>query len=137
MIPEDADDGIPHENPRDSKGKPGTRAPHVLLERNEEQISTLDLFGRNFVLLVGPEGDSWREGARAAAKQLGIELDIHEIGKNGVADPAGVFSSAYAITRSGAVLVRPDGFVAWRSKDAGGAAAFARALTSLLCRRAS
>ncbi len=137
VIPEDADDGIPHENPRDSKGKPGTRAPHVLLERNEEQISTLDLFGRNFVLLVGPEGDSWREGARAAAKQLGIELDIHEIGKNGVADPAGVFSSAYAITRSGAVLVRPDGFVAWRSKDAGGAAAFARALTSLLCRRAS
>ena len=139
VIPEDTDDGIPHENPRDSKGKPGTRAPHVLLERNGEQISTLDFFGRNFALLAGPEGDPWQESARAAAKQLGIELDICEIDKEGLADPAGAFSNAYGMTRSGAVLVRPDGFVAWRSKDAHGAsrATLADALTSLLCRTPS
>ncbi len=138
VIPDGTDDGIPHENPRDAKGRPGTRAPHVFLERNGERISTLDLFGRNFVLLAGPEGDSWRESARAA-KQLGIKLDICEIGKDGLGDPAGVFSSAYGVTRSGAVLVRPDGFVAWRSKDASGASAanLARALTALLCRTAS
>jgi putative polyketide hydroxylase len=136
VIPEGTDDGIPHENPRESKGKPGTRAPHVLLERNGERVSTLDLFGRNFALLAGPEGDAWRESARAAAKQLGIQLDICEIGKDGLADPAGVFSSAYDITRSGAVLVRPDGFVAWRSKDASGASpeSLARVFTSLLSR---
>jgi putative polyketide hydroxylase len=136
VIPEGTDDGVPHENPRESKGKPGTRAPHVFLERNGERISTLDLFGRNFALLAGPEGDAWRESGRAAAKQLGIQLDIREIGKDGLADPAGVFSSAYDITRSGAVLVRPDGFVAWRSKDASGASpeSLARVFTSLLSR---
>jgi putative polyketide hydroxylase len=136
VIPESPDDGVPHENPRESKGKPGTRAPHVFLERNGERASTLDLFGRNFALLAGPEGDAWRESARAAAKQLGIQLDIREIGKDGLADPAGVFSGAYGITRSGAVLVRPDGFVAWRSKDASGASpeSLARVFTSLLSR---
>ena len=139
VIPEGTEDGIPHENPRESRGKPGMRAPHVSLERNGEQISTLDLFGRNFALLAGPEGDPWRESGRAAAKQLGIKLDIFEIDKDGLTDSAGVFSSAYGITRSGAVLVRPDGFVAWRSKDASGASAatLARTLTSLLCRTAS
>jgi putative polyketide hydroxylase len=136
VIPESPDDGVPHENPRESRGKPGTRAPHVLLERNGERISTLDLFGRNFALLAGSEGNPWRESGRAAAKQLGIGLDVCEIGKDGLADPAGVFSSAYGMTRSGAVLVRPDGFVAWRSKDADGASpeSLARVLTSLLSR---
>lgn len=136
VIPEGADDGVPHENPRESKGRPGTRAPHVLLERNGETISTLDLFGGNFALLVGPEGGAWRESGRTTAKQLGVDLDIHEIGKGKLMDPGGAFSSAYGITRSGAVLVRPDGFVAWRSKDSNGASAptFTRALASILSR---
>lgn len=136
VIPDAVDDRIPHENPRESKGRPGTRAPHVFLERNGEKISTLDLFGRSFALLAGPEGDAWSESGLVAARQLDIALDIHEIGANGLIDPAGGFSSAYGIARSGAVLVRPDGFVAWRSKDASGAspASLSQALASLLSR---
>lgn len=136
VIPDGADDRIPHENPRESKGRPGTRAPHIFLERNGEKISTLDLFGRNFALLAGAEGEIWREIGRAAAKQLGIAMDIHRIGADGLADPSGSFSSVYGMTPSGAVLVRPDGFVAWRSKDAGGASVefLARTLASLLSR---
>jgi len=90
-----------HENPRESKGRPGTRAPHVWLERDGERISTLDLFGRGFVLLAGPEGGAWRDSAPAGAEVLVIEDDA--------------FPGAYGITPSGAVLVRPDGFVAWRA----------------------
>ena len=45
-----------HEHPRDSKGRPGARAPHVFLDRDGTRLSTLDLFGRNFVLLAGPQG---------------------------------------------------------------------------------
>src|SRR5438132_9085313 len=48
-------EGKLHENPRESKARHGSRAPHYWLERNGERISTLDLFGRNFVLLAGPE----------------------------------------------------------------------------------
>jgi 2-polyprenyl-6-methoxyphenol hydroxylase-like FAD-dependent oxidoreductase len=39
-----------HQNPRESKARPGTRAPHVVLE---DGSSTLDLFGRDFVRLTG------------------------------------------------------------------------------------
>lgn len=135
VIPEVIDD-VPHENPRESKGRPGTRAPHVFLERDGGKISTLDLFSGNFVLLVGPEGEIWSESARAAAEQLGIALDIHRIGTAALTNPNGNFAGSYGLTPAGAVLVRPDGFVAWRSKDASGASteSLARALTSLLSR---
>jgi hypothetical protein len=46
-------------------GQPGTRAPHIVLERQGKQISTLDLFGSHFVLLIGPEGQNWKDAARS------------------------------------------------------------------------
>jgi putative polyketide hydroxylase len=136
VIPENIADGIPHENPRESKGKPGTRAPHVSLERDGEMISTLDLFRRNFALLAGPEGDAWRKSGRTIARDLGVTLDVYVIDAEGPHDPAGTFSSAHGIARSGAVLVRPDGFVAWRSRNSDGASpeSLARTLASLLSR---
>jgi 2-polyprenyl-6-methoxyphenol hydroxylase-like FAD-dependent oxidoreductase len=136
VIPEDTGNQVPHENPRESKGRPGTRAPHVFLQRNGEKISTLDLFGGDFVLLAGPAGGAWCENGRSAAEQLGIALGIHRIGAEGLADPSGSFPSAYGITPAGAVLVRPDGFVAWRSRDATGALSegLTQTLASLLSR---
>jgi hypothetical protein len=135
-VPEDGNDSRLHENPRESKGRPGTRAPHFWLQRRGEQISTLDLFGGNFTLLVGPEGNAWTEAARDGAKPLGIHLDVHKIGQNGLTDSAGRFAAAYGIATSGAVLVRPDGFVAWRMKTADSASAerIRSALITLLCR---
>ena len=121
--PEDHNDSRVHENPRESKGRPGTRAPHVWLQRRGEQISTLDLFGRNFSLLVGPDGNAWTEAARDRSDMLDIDLDVHKIGENGLTDPSGGFPAAYGITPTGAALVRPDGFVAWRAKTGDGASA--------------
>jgi 2-polyprenyl-6-methoxyphenol hydroxylase-like FAD-dependent oxidoreductase len=115
--------GPAHQNPRASKGRPGSRAPHVWLERDGETISTLDLFGRNFVLLAGPGGNAWRECAN-----LGV--DVLQIGKDGIADPGNALTGAYGITPSGAVLVRPDGFIGWRGESATDVPA---ALASLLC----
>ena len=118
-----------HENPRESKGRIGSRAPHVWLERNGDRISTLDLFGRNFVLLAGPEGMAWEKSA-------GTGVDFVRIGDHGISDPQNTFCDAFAITPSGAVLVRPDGFVAWRSQNFTPAASgeVSTALASLLCR---
>src|SRR5262249_46487338 len=45
--------------------RPGGRAPHVWLERRGERVSTLDLFGLDMVVLSGPEGEPWRDAARA------------------------------------------------------------------------
>jgi len=106
------------------------------LQRDGEQISTLDLFGQNFTLLAGPEGSAWAEAARDAAKLLGIDVDVPEIGKNGLTDPMGGFPAAYGITPNGAVLVRPDGFVAWRAKTGEGASAeqIKSTVATVLCR---
>jgi hypothetical protein len=109
IIPEaDVGNSI-HENPRESRGRPGSRAPHLWLEPD---VSTLDLFGRNFALLTGREGESWLRAAPLAAQRLGIALDARQIDHASYCD-------SYGISAAGAVLVRPDGFVAWRVRVAG------------------
>ena len=125
-----------HEHPRESAGRPGARAPHVFLDRDGTRLSTLDLFGRNFVLLAGPEGSAWRNAAPAAAKGLGLSLDVHVVGGDGLADAGGSFPGSFGISPSGAVLVRPDGFVGWRAVTAADAPedALRQALQALLCR---
>jgi len=126
----------PNENPRDSKGRPGTRAPHLWIERDGRQISTLDLFDQNFTLLAGREAEGWCHSARSAATRLGIGIDIHRIGADNLSDPTATFLEAYGISSTGAVLVRPDGFVAWRAKtgEAASAGEISDALSSVLCR---
>src|SRR5581483_1481905 len=50
------DDGLSWEDPHAPTARPGTRAPHLELERDGSSVSSLDLFGRDFVLLAGGEG---------------------------------------------------------------------------------
>ena len=125
-----------HEHPRESAGRPGARAPHVFLHRDGRKRSTLDLFGRNFVLLAGAEGAAWQAAAPAAARELGVALDVHRVGSDGLADAGGRFPGSFGISPSGAVLVRPDGFVGWRAVTAADAPedALRQALQVLLCR---
>jgi 2-polyprenyl-6-methoxyphenol hydroxylase-like FAD-dependent oxidoreductase len=132
-----ADDGQPHIDPRAAKGRPGTRGPHVVLERGGGEVSILDLYGSRFVLVAAPGGEAWAAAAKAAAKSLNVPLDAYHLGGAGkLADPKGAFPEAYGVTAAGAVLVRPDGYVAWRAKDGSGAnqAAMESVLTRLLCR---
>ena len=116
ICPAPGDHGELYENPRDSQGHPGRRAPHSVLHRAGARISTLDLFGKTFVMLGGPEDSAWCDAARNAAMQLGLDLDAYRV--DSVFDPDRRFAKAYGISPSGAVLVRPDGFIGWRSKGA-------------------
>ncbi|MFD0772474.1 FAD-dependent monooxygenase [Streptomonospora algeriensis] len=93
-------------------GGPGTRAPHVWLGA-EPSVSTVDLFGPGFTFLSAPEGAEWAVSARAEAERRGVRLDCRELGEG---EPgAQAWASAYGVRAGGAVLVRPDGFVAWRA----------------------
>ena len=115
IVPEDQDDKL-HDDPRQTFGRPGSRAPHVWLERGGNRVSTIDLTGNSFVLIAGPEGASWCEAARRAARGLnGIKLETHCVNGAELRDPEGSFLAAYGIPAAGAVLIRPDGFVAWRA----------------------
>ena len=128
---------ISHENPRDSKGRPGTRAPHYWLHQDGHPISTLDLYGHHFVLQAGSEGIVWYESAREISIEMDVHIDIYEIGMDGLKDPEGGFSEAYGITPGGALLIRPDGFVGWRSgpNEEASPDTLRRALTQLICRQ--
>jgi hypothetical protein len=78
---------------------------------------TSDLFGPGFTLLSGPDDAGWGE-VPAIARTLGIPLAHHTIGSPGLQDVDGTFLDRYGLEPSGAVLVRPDGYVAWRSATA-------------------
>nr|BFE81751.1 hypothetical protein GCM10020093_043520 [Planobispora longispora] len=56
VVGEPGDDGSLLEDPREPTGRPGSRAPHVVLEREGGTISAHDLFGSGFVLLAGAGG---------------------------------------------------------------------------------
>jgi tetracenomycin A2 monooxygenase-dioxygenase len=100
-------------------GEPGTRAPHIWLQRDGVRISTIDLFWDRFVLLTGPGGDRWVDVAVRAAAELDVPLRAHRVGPGGdLAEVDRDWARAYGVTPAGAVLVRPDAFVAWRSAEA-------------------
>jgi len=107
-----ADDSGPigHVDPRTSCGAPGTRLPHVWVERHGQRVSTLDL-STSFLLLAGPRGGRWRDAAQSITSP---HVDACVVGEE-VTESGNSVTDALGITETGATLVRPDGFVAWRA----------------------
>jgi putative polyketide hydroxylase len=101
--------------PAELTGQPGTRAPHVAVTLGGREISTIDLYGRRFVVLAGEDGEAWISAAERVGKRLDVPLDAYRFGLelegNGSAEVHGIGSD-------GALLVRPDSFVAWRAETA-------------------
>ena len=116
-------------------GRPGSRAPHAWLDVAGSRISTLDLFGRGFVLLTAGSGGAWRTAAGCLAIDApGLSLAVRAVRRD--ADPDGAFATAFGLEDGGAALVRPDGVVAWRTVGlpADPAAALTTAIESALGR---
>lgn len=90
---------------------PGSRAPHAWLKQGDERVSTIDLFGRGFVMLIGPDGGAWRDAIPSTDRS---SIAVYQIGES-LADEDGQWAHLYGLGRSGAVLVRPDGYVAFRA----------------------
>ncbi|MBN9607708.1 MAG: hypothetical protein BGO26_09580 [Actinobacteria bacterium 69-20] len=122
-------------NPRTGVLLVGSRAPHVWLERDGAQLSTLDLVQRGFLLLTGADGQEWCDAAAVVGRELGVDVSAVSVDSGAaVSDPSGTFCEVYGIEPSGAVLIRPDDIVAWRSVGAGAdpAGALRSAMTALL-----
>ena len=97
--------------------RPGAKVPHTwLVERRGRRISTLDIIGKGrFTLLTGCAGQAWV----AAVDKLDLPyLDAVVVGAPGSEDPYRSWDRLREVHDAGAVLVRPDGFVAWRHLDA-------------------
>jgi 2-polyprenyl-6-methoxyphenol hydroxylase-like FAD-dependent oxidoreductase len=94
----------------------GSRAPHLWLQRARARVSTIDLFDTAFTLLAGASGTGWRNAATTASGELGLPLNAYTVGPEGdLGDGDGSWATTYEVSPDGAVLVRPDGYVAWRS----------------------
>jgi putative polyketide hydroxylase len=96
---------------------PGIRAPHVWLLKAGIKTSTLDLFEKDFVLLVSTNGQAWQQAAEQLGQELKMPIKTYRIAIDGdLQDIENNWQATYEIDVDGAVLVRPDGHVAWRSK---------------------
>ncbi|MYV43704.1 monooxygenase [Streptomyces sp. SID1328] len=121
-------------------GRPGSRAPHIWLRRGGLRLSTLDLYERSMVLLTdAPDDAGWYAAARRVAAEDGVALDAYRVGPGRDADltydtEGSDWAKAHGTTADGAVLIRPDGFVAWRATSAAADpdTVLREALTSLL-----
>ncbi|WP_277209523.1 FAD-dependent monooxygenase [Isoptericola croceus] len=85
--------------------RPGHRAPHLYLDHDGHEVSALDLLGPGFTLLT-PAGSGWAE------QELTARVPVAAVE---VASTA--WAEAYGVGTRGAVLVRPDGHVAWRTSQ--------------------
>jgi len=110
----DAGDVETWEDPATPSARPGFRAPHVPLAVDGAEESTLDLFGRDFVLLAGADGERWCAAAGPAGESLGVSVQAYRLDAD-VRDAAGSLETVYGTGPDGAMLVRPDGIVAWRT----------------------
>ncbi|MES2148346.1 MAG: FAD-dependent monooxygenase [Pseudomonadota bacterium] len=104
------------------RAEAGARAPHAWLEHQGKRISTLDLFHDAFVLLS--EDPAWIAAAEGMANCSGLPVRAFLVGAGAAAliDIELTWRSVYGIAPHSAVLVRPDGYVAWigGSDDGGG-----------------
>ena len=110
-------DGLPDAmKPDEWRGQPGTRAPHMKLLRGEEAISSLDLLTRAWVVLA--EDASWSDVVGRAAEATGTECTFTQVGgAEAREEDEGTFERLFGVGRTGAVLVRPDGVIAWKAES--------------------
>jgi 2,4-dichlorophenol 6-monooxygenase len=96
---------------------PGSHLPHVWVQHDGEQVSTLDVVDYGgFTLLTGIGGKPWIEVAKAVATELGVRIKVAGVGlRQDFDDPLGEWTKIRGVSDRGCILVRPDRFVAWRS----------------------
>jgi 2,4-dichlorophenol 6-monooxygenase len=96
---------------------PGSHLPHVWVGDAASRVSTLDLapYGA-FTLFTGIAGEAWAEAAEKVGRDLNVPVKTVIIGPGReVTDLYYDWARVREIEEDGALLVRPDKFIAWRS----------------------
>jgi putative polyketide hydroxylase len=102
-------------------GAPGSRIPHAWLDGTK--VSTVDLSASRFAVLTGPAGGDWCDAARTVGAARGIDLRAVRLDAQ--------VAAAVRLEDDGVMLLRPDGFIAWRSRQAADATVLDKVLASV------
>ena len=96
---------------------PGAYVPHAWVLQGKKQISMIDITGKGrFSLIIGLSGKGWASAAAKASAELGIDIAILSIGPNcEYNDIYAEWAGVREVSEQGALLVRPDRHIAWRS----------------------
>ncbi|MET8534265.1 FAD-dependent monooxygenase [Streptomyces sp. NPDC005065] len=117
-------DGTPAPVPLDAirlyqpSTRPGHPLPHAWVERAGERQALRELIhGGHFALIAGEDGHDWVEAATKIAEQRELPLRATRVGLGKVdfVDVRLAWTKQREISATGAVLVRPDGHIAFRS----------------------
>ncbi|KAL6704162.1 hypothetical protein ACN47E_008722 [Coniothyrium glycines] len=107
------------EDPLKPSGTAGTRFPHTWLVKDggEDRISTLDLVKQNLVLVVAEPNSPWIAAAKSV-ESGGLVIDTYELHESSAPwrDSNSTLRNKCHLQSGEALLVRPDGFIAWRAK---------------------
>ncbi|RKE34731.1 2,4-dichlorophenol 6-monooxygenase [Paraburkholderia sp. BL23I1N1] len=96
--------------------RPGAKIPHAwLIDKHGIRISTLDVTGKGkFSLVTGLSGGAWVKAAEALDLSF---LRTVVTGAKGSEDPYCDWQRQREVAEAGALLVRPDGYIAWRQAE--------------------
>lgn len=102
----------------DPATRPGHPLPHAWIEKEGERIALNTLVhGGKFVLIAGENGQQWVDAATKIARNLEIELVAIRIGilDGDYVDARCAWTKQREISADGAILVRPDRYIGFRS----------------------
>ena len=125
VVPDDDDAYVPSPDPDFvyvPQAAVGCALPHAEVTDQAGHVrSTIDLVaGGACHLLTGPGGGSWSALCAQLTQRTGLDIKVTEIGPGCTfGDPYGEWQRIRGTSDSGAVLVRPDGHIAWRADTAG------------------
>ncbi|KAK5059694.1 hypothetical protein LTR84_009577 [Exophiala bonariae] len=108
-----------YDAPASPSAAPGSRFPHTWLSSDSEpikQVSSLDLIKQNLVLVASESESRWIE----AAQGISFPIDTYVINASSSPwkDVEGKLGKRCQLGPGQALLVRPDGFIAWRADGA-------------------
>ena len=100
--------------------QPGNRLPHAWIEVDGrvKTVSTHDFVGSacGFAVITDEHGGEWVAASKMAALETGLDIFVAQIGPGcPMRDWDDDWARYKELRKGGALLVRPDNFIAWRS----------------------